>query len=88
MAHLFISTADAKETFLDLLNKVSNQKARIILTRRGKEVAALIPLEDLQLIENLKNKNDLDDALSALKEAREQGSISLDDLKKELGGLP
>jgi prevent-host-death family protein len=88
MTHLFITTAEAKETFFDLINQVSHDKERIILTRRGKEIAAIIPLEDLQLIENLQNKSDLQAAIDSLKETREQGSISLEELKKDIGGLP
>ena len=58
MAYLSISTIDAKETLTDLINQVSHRKERIILTRRDKEIAALIPIEDLHLIHSTENKND------------------------------
>ena len=80
-----INTADAKEEFSDLVNRVSHQKERVILTRRGKDIAAIIPIEDLLLIEESQSKNDLDEAVEALKEARQQGTITLDDLKVEIG---
>jgi prevent-host-death family protein len=79
-----INTIDAKEQFSDLINRVTNQKERIILTRRGKEIAAIVPLEDLLRLSESQHKNDLREAVEALKEAREQGTISLDDLKEEL----
>jgi prevent-host-death family protein len=41
-----INTADAKEQFVDLINRVAHNKERIVLTRRGKEIAAIIPVED------------------------------------------
>lgn len=80
-----INTADAKETFSDLVNRVSHHKERIILTRRGKEIAALVSMEDLQFLEETRNKHDLDEAVDALKEARSKGAITLDALKEEIG---
>ena len=80
-----ITTADAKEEFSELINRVSHNKERIILTRRGKEIAAIIPIEDLHLIQESQNKSDLHDAVEALKEARTQGTITLETLEKEIG---
>lgn len=80
-----ISTADAKEEFSELINRVTHNKERIILTRRGKEIAAIVPLEDFLLLQKSQSKNDLDEAVSALQEARSQGTITLEDLKIEVG---
>lgn len=84
MTTITINTADAKEEFTDLINRVALHKERIILTRRDKEIAAIVPLEDLKFLEESQNKNDLDEAVAALKEARAQGIISLEELKTEL----
>jgi prevent-host-death family protein len=54
-----INTADAKEEFTELVNRVAHHKERIILTRRDKEIAAIVPLEDLKFLEDSQNKNDL-----------------------------
>lgn len=80
-----INTAEAKEEFAELINRVSHYKERIILTRRGKEVAAIVSIEDLHLLQHSQNKTDLHDAVEALKEARHHGTISLDTLRKEIG---
>jgi prevent-host-death family protein len=80
-----INTADAKEEFTELVNRVAIHKERIILTRRDKEIAAIVPLEDLKYLEESRNKNDLAEATEALKEARAQGTFSLDELKTEIG---
>lgn len=77
-----ISTADAKEQFSELINRVSHNKDVVILTRRGKEIAAMVPIEDLQLIEQEKNNHDLQEAVDALTEARNIGTVALDDIKK------
>ena len=42
----------------DLLARVIYRKERVIVERRGKPVAALIPLEDLHLLEKLEEERD------------------------------
>ena len=80
-----LNTAEAKEDFVELINRVAHNKERIILTRRDKEIAAIIPIEDLKTLESVQNKNDLAEAAEALKEARSQGTLSLDELKADIG---
>lgn len=80
-----INTIDAKEQLSDLLNRVSQSKERIILTRRGKEIAAIISIEDLAHLEQKQSEHDLEDAMDALKLTRSQGSISLETLKERIG---
>jgi prevent-host-death family protein len=80
-----INTVEAKEEFSELINRVSHNKERIILTRRGKEIAAIVPVEDLALLNASQSKNDLQEATEALKEARNHGSLSLEDLKQQVG---
>ena len=80
-----MNTAEAKEQFTDLVNRVAHNKERIILTRRGKDIAAIIPLEDLALLTESQDKRDLREATEALKEARSAGTITLEKLKEEIG---
>ena len=80
-----INTADAKEEFSELINRVSHSKERMILTRRGKEIAAIVPIEDFMILQQSQNKIDLTDAYEALKEARAQGSVTLEELKSKIG---
>ncbi len=46
-----VSVANAKSHFSELIAKSSYGRERIIITRRNKPVAALVSLEDLQIIE-------------------------------------
>ena len=80
-----INTADAKEEFSELIIRVTHYKERIILTRRGKDIAAVIPFEDFVLLEASQNKSDLQEAADALKEARSSGTLSLNELRDEIG---
>jgi prevent-host-death family protein len=80
-----MTTIDAKEKFTDLINHVSHSKERVILTRRGKEVVAMVSLEDLQFLEATQDKHDLTEASDAFKETKSVGSITLEQLKDDLG---
>jgi hypothetical protein len=55
------------------------------LTRAGEELVAVVPIEDLALVEALEDRADLAEARKALREAQEKGTISLAGLKAELG---
>lgn len=43
-----VSTVEARENFAELINQSAYGGQRIILTRRGKPLAALIPISDLK----------------------------------------
>jgi len=86
MTFITMSTIEAKEQFSELINRVTHHKERIVLTRRGKEVVAIISLEDLKLLQESQDRHDLREASEALKEARHFGNISLNELKEELEG--
>jgi prevent-host-death family protein len=79
-----ISTVEARNQFSTLVNRAAFGNERIVLTRRGKDIAAIVPLEDLKLLENLENRIDLDDAREALRDAHEHGTVSWDELKQQL----
>ncbi len=80
-----MTTVDAKEKLTDLLNHVSHSKERVVLVRRGKPIAAMVPLEDFDFLEATQNKLDLHDAIDALKEAKSAGSVTLEKFKEEIG---
>lgn len=85
MAVTILNTLEAKEQFADLINRVVHSKERVILTRRGKEIAAIIPIEDLALLQDSQDHQDLREAIEALKEARSVGTITLQELKEDVG---
>lgn len=85
MTTTVINTVDAKEQFTDLVNRVAHNNERVILTRRGKEIAVLIPIDDLKVLQDSQDKYDLREAIESLKEARNAGTISLDKLKEDIG---
>jgi len=77
--------SEARKDLSETLNRVRYKGERIVLHRRGKDVAALVPVEDLALLEELEDRVDLEAAREALLEASEKGTVSWDDVKKKLG---
>lgn len=67
------------------MNRVRYKGERVVLHRRGKDVAALVPVEDLRLLEELEDRIDLEAAREALKEAEKMGTVPWEEVKKKLG---
>ena len=82
-----LNLAKAREEFPEVVNRAAHAKERTIVSRGGKDLAAVIPIEDLHLLERLAqaelDRIDLEGARAALAEPGE--NISLEGLKKELG---
>lgn len=77
-----LPTIEAREQFAELLNAVGLKGKRVILHRHGKDVVAMIPTEDLALLEELADRLDLEAVRRSLAEPCED--IPWTKLKKEL----
>ena len=87
---IHIPVSEFKNEISESINKVAFSKERISLQRHGKDVAALISIEDLKLLEDFEKVDDaidLKEALKALKEIRsgKDNVISWNDVKKDFG---
>ena len=80
-----INATEARDNLADVLNRVAYGKDRVLITRRGKDLVALVPIEDLALIERLEDEIDVREAKKALADARKHGTISWEQARKELG---
>jgi prevent-host-death family protein len=78
-----ISTAEARKKLAEIVNKVAYGKEPIVLTRRGEEIAALISMEELELLQLIEDHMDIEDARKALAEPGE--NIPAKKFWKELG---
>ncbi len=76
-----ITVSQFRDHLADITNKVAYAGDRIRIERNGKPIMALVSVEDLQLLEWIEDRIDLEDALKALKEP---GGIILEELKKQL----
>lgn len=52
----------------DIGNRVSLRGERVIVKRRGKSLFAIVPVEDVELLERLEDQQDIRSARKALKE--------------------
>ena len=72
----------AREKFADIVNRAEYRGERVIVRRHNRDVAAVIPIEDLKLLQRVEDRMDIKDALKALKGPRGKTSKQL---KAELG---
>jgi len=80
-------TSEVRSDFSGTLDRVAKRRDRIVLQKRGKDVAVLVPMEDLAMLEELEDKLDVLDGLRAEAEAAAKGEkpIPWDQAKRELG---
>lgn len=78
-----ITTAEARKHFAELVNQVAYGKEPVILTRRGEEIAALISMEELELLRLVEDITDIVEARKALAEPGE--NIPAGEFWKKLG---
>jgi prevent-host-death family protein len=72
----------ARAGFSELTNRVAYGKERVLIQRKGKSIAALISVDDLELLERLEDELDLRAARKALKG---RGAKPWDKFKAERG---
>lgn len=80
-----LTVSKAREMFAETVNRVAYTKERVMVERRGKAVVAMVPVEDVELLQALEDRMDLNDARVAIAESKKKGSKSFSMLKKKLG---
>ena len=79
-----VTATEAREHFADTLNRVSYRGERIVVFRRGgKDVAAVVPMDDLELLQKLEDRLDRDAIQKALAEPGKR--VSYRTFRKTLG---
>jgi prevent-host-death family protein len=76
-----VTAKEARRTFSDILGRASHGGERITVTRNGKPVAVVVPVEDLAALEALEERIDLED----VRRRRKEKTIPLAEVKKRLG---
>ncbi|HKI01096.1 MAG TPA: prevent-host-death family protein [Thermoanaerobaculia bacterium] len=69
----------------DLVHRVAEQKERVVVRYEGREIGALVPLEDLAVLQRVEDQADLMEAREALAEIERDGTISWEQVKIDLG---
>jgi len=78
-----LTASQLREDLATAINKVAFGGERIVLQRNNKDVAALVSVEDFNLLRELEDRTDLAEIKKALKEPGT--NIPWKDIKKELG---
>lgn len=82
-----LASGKVRQEFAETINRVAYGRERIVLHRRGKSLAALIPVEDLALLEALEDRLDVEEAERILAHARakREKPVTWEKAKKKLG---
>jgi prevent-host-death family protein len=88
MVHMPVS--EFKNEIAETLNRVVYAGERVCLQRHGKDVAAVVSMKEVKIleeIEQMEDEIDLREALKALKELKsgKDKVIAWDDVKKDFG---
>ena len=79
-----VSVSEARESFADLVNRAAYRQERILIARRGKPVAAIVPMEDIEALERFEDEMDLQLAREALANPENAVTYPLDEVEAEL----
>jgi prevent-host-death family protein len=77
--------SEARSGLTQIVNHVAFGHDRYILTRNGKELAAIVSIEDLKVLEEIEDKHDLEIARHIDEDIKQHGTVKWKDAKKELG---
>jgi prevent-host-death family protein len=80
-----IPTGEARKNLAALVKRVAYDKEQLVLTRHGKQLCALVPIEDLSLLNQLRGAASRNDINDALVEHTRGEAIEWTALKRELG---
>ena len=82
-----VTATQLRNVIGSILNQVQFKGERVILQRQGKPAAALIPMEDLRLLEELEDRMDIEEIERAMADPNEEWT-SLEELLAESERLP
>jgi len=80
-----IGVSEARETFAELVNRAAYGRERVLVSRRGRPVAAIVPIDDVEFIEKIEDELDRQAAIEALADPENAETIPWDRVKATLG---
>lgn len=79
----YIGASEAREKIAEILSRVDYQDLRFVIERHGSPAAAVVPLEDLEALEELEHRAD-EAALEDVDDHEE--TVSLEEVEARLEG--
>ncbi len=84
-----VSAEEARNQLSEIINRAAYGRERTIVTRRGKRVAAIISIDDLELLETildeLEDRADAEYCRKRLKDMDLSKCVPWEELKAEMG---
>jgi prevent-host-death family protein len=80
-----ISIAELRARLGDLVSRVSYKHDRVVITKHGKPVAALISASDMEKFEELEDWNDIQAVRDGLEDVKTNGTVPLEAVVREFG---
>ena len=75
-----LTASQARQNFSDILNRAAFGRERVLVHRGRKPVAAIMPVEDYEFLEQLEDRIDIEEARKRMKEP----TIPWSKIKKDL----
>jgi prevent-host-death family protein len=79
-----ISTADARRNMAELMNRAAYGGERFVVTRHGKELVAIVPVEEATLLDRIRGLLEAQEYEAALREIAEAGTVPWEEVRREL----
>lgn len=79
-----VTTAEARRNMAELLNRAAYGGERFVVTRHGKELVAIVPLEDASLLDRLRGLLVRREFEAALREVAEAHTVPWEEVRREL----
>lgn len=79
-----VSTGEARKNLAELLNRSAYGGERFVVTRHGKELVAIVPVEEASLLEKVRDFLEERDVEAALREIARSGTVPWDEVRRAL----
>lgn len=79
-----LATSEARKEFSSVIRGVRRGE-RFLLCRHNQGVAAVVSVEDLALLQAIEDRHDARSARAALEDAARNGTVSWEQIKRDLG---
>lgn len=79
-----VSTGEARKNLAELLNRSAYGGERFVVTRHGKELVAIVPVEEASLLERVRGFLEERDVEAALREIARSGTVPWEEVERAL----
>ena len=80
-----MTAQEARDDFSETMNKVAYGRARVMVQRHGKPLVAIVPIEDLEVLEAITARENAEDIAAYRAAIEEGGAVPFADVVAELG---